>query len=572
MLDSELPLGIETFLDTLDGMRFGADLLTPELFALLQKKYAGQRIDLVIAIGNYAAEFARTHHNAIWPDTPVLVTSVPDVWLRKAGQFPSTFVIVPYHIEIGKTLAIVETLQPTAKHLVIIGGSAEVDRRFSDEIVATAEKRNERWTSVERWEGLGVPELRNRLARLDKRHTAVLYGTQYRDHGGRRYFPFELVRPLADHAPVPIYGWYANYVTQGAAAGAVYDLEENGRVTGKIAARMLSGDTAWRNGAVSPPLPARCVANIAVLRRLGISEQSLGPDCKWLNVPNPPFREYWREIAVVLFVMGAQAFTILAMLEQRRKRRRAELDAAQRRADLARASRIATVGELSASIAHEVGQPLGAILSNVDAADLMMQSAGDSNIELREILTDVRRDALRANDVIVRLRALLQKQAITFMPVNFDATLERAAALVRPEARRRGIVLEAFFSTGGAQVLADQVQLQQVLLNLALNGMDAMENTEYQNRQLRIESRAVNDGVELVVSDRGVGIPDDSVDKLFEAFYTTKERGTGLGLSIVRSIVEAHRGSVTARRRRRGGTDFVVWLPFAPSSLDPVSQ
>lgn len=570
VLNAELPLGSETFLDTLDGLRFGADRLTPELFALLRKKYDGQHIDLVIAIGNYAAEFARTHHAAIWPGTPVLVTSVPEAWLRRTGEFPSTFVLMPYRIEIGKTLAIAESLQPEATHLVVIGGSAELDARFSDEIVEAAALRRDKWTSIERWEGLPVPELRSRLAKLDKHTTAVLYGTQYRDQGGRRYFPFELVNRTAEDAPVPIYGWYANYIDQGAAAGAVYDLEENGRMTGEIAARMLMGDKTYQTGAVAPALPARCIANIAVLRRLGISERSLGPDCKWLNVPLPPYREYWKEMAVALFVIGAQAFTIVAMLRQRRERRIAERKAATRHADLTRASRIATVGELSASIAHEVGQPLGAILSNVDAADLMMQASDNSDAELREILTDVRRDALRANDVIVRLRALLQKQAITFAPVTFDTVLERATSLVRPEARRRGIVVHTQFGTNEAQVLADQVQLQQVLLNLAINALDAMENAEQEDRELSITTRIAGDGLELVISDRGIGIPQDNVDQLFEAFYTTKERGTGLGLSIVRSIAEAHRGSVYARRRSGGGTEFVLWLPLASTMLNPV--
>ncbi|VVE35122.1 Sensor histidine kinase TmoS [Pandoraea iniqua] len=569
VLNDALPLGAETFLDSVDGHRFSAALLTPELFALLRKKYEGQHIDLVIAIGNYAAEFARAHHDAIWPDTPVLVTSVPDAWLKMSGAFPSTFVVIPYRIEIDKTLAIAQRLQPDATRLIVIGGSATLDQHFSDEIVDAAQASDKRWGSIERWEGLPVPELQSRLAKLDKRDSAVLYGTQYLDRDGRRYFPFEVVNKIANDAPVPIYGWYANYLIQGAAAGAVQDLEENGHMTGTIAARMLSGGTPWHPDVTGRALPARCMANVAVLKRLGISERSLGRDCKWLNAPLPPYREYWKEIAIILFVIGAQAFTIFAMLRQRRERRAAEREAATRRADLTRASRIATVGELSASIAHEVGQPLGAILSNVDAADLMMQSAGHSDTELQEILSDVRRDALRANDVVVRLRTLLQKQAITFTPVAFDAVLERATALVRPEARRRGIVLRTVFGAQDADVLADQVQLQQVLLNLSINAMDAMENAEQEDRELAISTRIADDGVELVVADRGLGIAEETVDQLFEAFYTTKERGTGLGLSIVRSIADAHRGSVFARSRTGKGTEFILWLPLAPAMPRP---
>lgn len=562
-LNSELAGGTVTSLDTLDSHRLGDAYLETELLALLQKKYKDEPIDLVVAIGNYAAEFVSEHHASIWPNTPILVSGVPQAWIRKDKALPPMFVLMPYRMDVEKTLAMAQALQPTARQLVVVGGNAEPDIQLADAIAGAANEQRKQWTSVERWEGLTIPELRHRLSRLDKHRTVVLYGSQYRDHDGHQYLPFELIAHITADSPVPIYGAYSNDILQGAAAGAVHDLEDNGRATGRMAARMLNHRMTVVESTIEPPLPTRCMANIEVLRRFGISETSLGPDCTWINTPLPLYREYWKEIVVVLFVLGAQGFTLATMLIQRRKRRSAEREAATRRADLARAARIATVGELSASIAHEIGQPLGAILSNVDAADLMMRRPEDGAAELREILTDVRRDALRANDVIVRLRALLQKQAITFTPIELDATLERAMSLVRPEARRRGIVVDAKFDSQGAWVLADQVQLQQVLLNLSINGMDAMENEEHGDRVLSITTQATAGGVELIVGDRGIGIADENLEQLFEAFYTTKARGTGLGLSIVRSIAEAHRGTITARPRAGKGTEFILWLPEA---------
>lgn len=296
------------------------------------------------------------------------------------------------------------------------------------------------------------------------------------------------------------------------------------------------------------------------------SGDALSHDSRAIGTVISPLDEYWEEALLVLLVVAAQSMTLFALFRQHRKRKHAEREAATRRADLTRAARIATVGELSASIAHEVGQPLGAILSNVDAAELMMRDASGSAStpgELRDILADIRRDALRANDVIARLRALLQKQSITFTPVDFDAVLERATSLVRPEARRRGIVVDVSLGTHGAKVLADQVQLQQVLLNLAINAMDAMEHVAQHERVLSIGTTTWEHGVELIVGDNGVGIPDDNVERLFETFYTTKSRGTGLGLSIVRSIADAHRGTVIARRKAVRGTEFVLRLPLA---------
>jgi C4-dicarboxylate-specific signal transduction histidine kinase len=265
----------------------------------------------------------------------------------------------------------------------------------------------------------------------------------------------------------------------------------------------------------------------------------------------------------LLAVLLAQSVTIVALLTQRRQRRRAEAEAAARGSELARAARFAAAGELSASIAHEVGQPLGAILSNADAAELLVTSPHVDFDELQEILADVKRDALRANDVVQRLRALLEKQSVVFSPLLLDATLADTLPLVAPEARRRGMVIDAQFGAGDLEVTGDHVQLQQVLLNLAVNAMDAMQESAPESRILSLATKRVGEGVEIVVADRGSGFHAATPQQLFEPFYTTKPHGMGLGLSIVRSIVEAHRGRVTAALRKGGGTEVVVWLPIA---------
>jgi signal transduction histidine kinase len=266
-------------------------------------------------------------------------------------------------------------------------------------------------------------------------------------------------------------------------------------------------------------------------------------------------------VFAALAVLLAQTLTIVALLAQRRNRRLAEADATARRGELARAARFATVGELSASIAHEVGQPLGAILSNADAAELLVKASHVDRSELEDILSDVKRDALRANDVVQRLRSLLQKQGVAFEPLQLEPMLQCALKLVAPEAKRRNISLETNYDAADAEIMGDVVQLQQVVLNLAINAMDAMQDTVLSSRVLTIGTRQRASGVEFTVADRGCGIGSASARRLFEPFYTTKPHGMGLGLSIVRSIVEAHDGHVDAAAREGGGTVFTVWLP-----------
>lgn len=552
----------EVFLDAIDGFRFDNEELTAEFLALLRKKYARQHIDLVIGIGDRAASFALKHGADIWPGAPVLISSVPAEWLRKV-HLPQGYAVVPFQIDIEATFKIIERLQPHAQRLVVVGGVADYDVALTDRAVKAAGERAGRWSQVERWEGLPLAELQRRLAGLDS-DTAVLYTTAYRDRDGHRYFPYQLVEPMVRASHAPVYGWYSSYVENGATAGDVYDFAENGRETGLAAVEILrrGGNV---DGLTFPALEPRCTANVTQLERFGLSADRLPPGCQLIDWPPSIYREYRGTVLTALAVLVAQLLTIIALLAQRRKRHLAEAEALARRGELARAARFATVGELSASIAHEVGQPLSAILSNADAADLLIKSKRIDIDELREIMADVRRDALRANDVIRRLRALLQKQSLETSLVRVDETLQQSLSLIEPEARRRGIRVEAAFAAGGCEVMGDPVQLQQVLLNLAINAMDAMEEVAPERSVLSLATQPVALGVELAIEDRGCGFSSDSGQRLFEPFYTTKPHGMGLGLTIVRSIVEAHHGRVTATLREGGGTRFAVWLPVVRS-------
>lgn len=567
-LEAAFPQGAEVYLDALDGFRFGAGDLTPEFLALMQKKYAGQRIDLLVAIGNHAADFALKYHAQLWPGAAVLLSSVPEEWFYQ-HKLPAGFARVPFRIDVSKTLAIAERLQPDAHRLVVIGGTTDTDYAFIDQVIKAATRRGGHWTSVEDWQGLSVREIEQRLAGLDAK-TAVVYTTMYEDREGRRYFPYQIVPGMVAASRAPIYAWYSTYLDGGITAGAVYDFEENARLTANAALAILRNANRVE-GLSFAALPARCTANVTQLERYGLSASALPDDCQLIDYPKSIFREYRVMVLIALAVLLAQTVTIVALLAQRRSRRFAEAEAIARRSELARAARFATVGELSASIAHEVGQPLGAILSNADAAELLVKASHLDAVELGEILSDVKRDALRANDVVQRLRSLLQKQGIVFNPLPLDSTLQCALMLIAPEAKRRNISLETRFEAGDAEIMGDPVQIQQVVLNLTLNAMDAMQDTTPANRVLVLSTQRVSNGVEFTVADRGCGLGAASAQRLFEPFYTTKPHGMGLGLSIVRSIVEAHHGHINVAARTGGGTSFVIWLPCASRRADIAS-
>jgi PAS domain S-box-containing protein len=230
---------------------------------------------------------------------------------------------------------------------------------------------------------------------------------------------------------------------------------------------------------------------------------------------------------------------------------------------LANASRLTLLGELAASIAHEINQPLGAILSNTEAAQMLLDS-GDGHVsEIRGILADIHRDDLRASQVIQRVRSLLQNRPSTFQPLDVNDVAREIARFVAPSARRREVDLELDLADSLPAIRGDSIELQQVLLNLALNGMEAMAGIPEDLRRLTIRTRP-NGGrmLEVEVVDTGHGIPADLQPRLFQSFVTTRKNGLGLGLSLSRSIVESHGGTISAENNPDRGATFRFFLPI----------
>jgi PAS domain S-box-containing protein len=240
-------------------------------------------------------------------------------------------------------------------------------------------------------------------------------------------------------------------------------------------------------------------------------------------------------------------------------RRRAE----EAQQNLAHASRLAVVGELTAMIAHEINQPLGAILSNADAAEMLLQSGKPPLEEIREIISDIRKNDLRADEAIRRIRNLLRKREIQMERLDINDTVSDVLRLVAGDAQLRHVQIRRDLTPGLSPVFGDQVHLQQVLLNLIVNGMDAMDDVPETMRLLDVRTGQNADRyVEISVADRGHGIAPEQISQIFELFFTTKRNGMGLGLSIARSIIEAHRGRLWVESNSDGGVTFRFTVPI----------
>src|SRR5215468_10230546 len=270
---------------------------------------------------------------------------------------------------------------------------------------------------------------------------------------------------------------------------------------------------------------------------------------------------------LLLLCLGAGTPSVSPAAAQQAKPKIVEVKLHARELEVIHLNRTATAGALSASVAHELNQPLGAIQSYAEAATLYLR-ANPPNIERAEqVLANIQRDDRRAADIISHLRGLLKKDELELQECDLNKTVRDALQILRPEALKRGVALDAHEAKSPLPVRADPIHLQQVILNLAVNGMDAMRDFAPGGGEISIHTALADESaIEVRVADSGMGIPTDKLDTIFDSFHTTKRDGTGLGLSIARAIVETHGGKIWAENRPTGGAVFCFRLPYSGCS------
>jgi two-component system, LuxR family, sensor kinase FixL len=254
---------------------------------------------------------------------------------------------------------------------------------------------------------------------------------------------------------------------------------------------------------------------------------------------------------------------LLSIVRDITDRKRAELDAAAQRQELAHLNRVLILAEQSGALAHELSQPLAAILANAQAARRLLHRSPPDIGELSETLDDVIKSGKRAGTVIQRLRDLLKKSNTSLQPIDLNEITREVLDLTRSDLLLRRMPIATALSPGLPPVLGDRVQLQQVLINLVLNACDAMSTVEPADRELTLTTVSDDQCVQIAVADRGIGIPHDELESVFDPFVTHREQGLGLGLAISRSIVLAHRGRIQAENNSDRGATFRCFLPLA---------
>jgi signal transduction histidine kinase len=468
-------------------------------------------------------------------------------------------VTLPFDLE--GTLDLALRLHPDRRHVAVVVGASRYDHAWLERARALFARRDDvRATYLT---NRSVEQLERDVRELPD-DAFVLYLAVTVDASGARVVSRDVAARVAAAASVLVYSFYGSNVGYGVVGASAPSFSEHSRAAAALAIRLMNGDATARGRIEAGPGP-RCKVDARALARWRIAEASLPPGCEVAFREPTLWEQFGWYVVAALAIIALQAGLIAAPLLQRRRSRIAEAELSHERAVAAHAARLATLGELSATIAHEISQPLGAILSNADAGAMLLDSDDPGRVnEARQIFADIRRDDLRARDVVRRVRALAQHHALSLQPLDVNDVIDDTVRLIETDAARRGVAITLDLAAI-PRVSGDRTQLQQVLINLMLNAMDAMTDSPPGRRRLSVRTRLAESRVEVCVSDTGPGVPADHLERLFESFFTTKAHGVGLGLAIARSILEAHAGNIRATNHANGAA-FTFTLPALAES------
>jgi signal transduction histidine kinase len=549
---------ISIYAEHLDLSRFRSAQQEDVLRIYLRDKFRQRPIGVVVAQGSSSLEFVVRSRAELWSGGPVVFAGVDEETAARL-RFPSDITGTIYQLPFRNTVTAAQALVPNLKRIALVGDPWErqaVRHHYKDDIPVFA-------AQFEFIDLIGLPmaEIRKRVAALPE-DAAIIYTSVTLDAAGATYIPHEGLAAFADVANRPIVIDAETNVGHGGTGGFVATPVPVGEAAARLALRIFAGESASQIPITRGDF-TRAVFDWRQLQRFGISESWLPPGSEVRFRPLSMWEQYRWQMIAVFAVLLVQAAMISGLLFERHRRQLAELESRRHFMEMAHMSRTATAGALSASIAHELNQPLGAILSNAEAAEVMLTATPPNLALFKEILVDIRQADQRASKIIRRMRELLKKSAVDPQPVDLNDAIGSVLEILHPEAVIKDVALIDGRQHRALLVRADPVHLHQVVLNLAMNGMDAMANCAPGNRRLAFQT-ALNgrSDAEISVSDSGTGIPEDKLKSIFEPFFTTKQQGMGLGLSIVRTIVETYGGRIWAENRLEGGAVFRFTLPL----------
>jgi len=550
---------------SLDMARYADQDMQEAIVDYLQKRQRKWQPDLVVPIGAPAAIFVATYRDRLFPDTPIVYASA-DRRLLPPGALEKNAAYVGQVYDISGLLEDMLQVAPATKNIVVVVGATPLEHIWREVFQKAAEPVANR-INFTYYSDLSFDQMLQAAAKLPP-NSFIFVLLLLRDASGVTHNADEALQHLHRVANAPINGIFDHQLGLGIVGGRLYQSERIGKEAADIAVRILRGEPA---SSFSPILLERLPPRYdsRELERWKIQEKSL-PKGSTILFRAPTLWEQHRMLIVAVATVGVlQALLITGLVANLVKRhraerslRRAEEEARRQREQINLLGRVSLLGEMTASLAHELNQPLSAIVSNANAGMRFIDGGRGDPATLHEILADVVADGHRAHEIIQNVRNTIKKGDSTRQRIDLNELVTKVAHVVRPDALGHSCEIETILAEDLPPVEGDPVQIQQVLVNLVSNAFDAMRQTPPNQRKVEISTDGNGDSdVRLSVRDHGTGVHTEVHEHLFDQFFTTKEQGLGMGLAIVRSIVEAHGGKIEAENAVDGGACFYFTLP-----------
>ena len=520
----------------------------------LRALFAKRPLDLIVSIGAPAAAFVQRHRQQLFATTPMVFTAVDQRRVQYSSLTANDAVVA---LRINYLSAFENILQvlPDTKDVIVVVGTSPIEKFWKEAIGKEVEPLANRiklsWTDE-----LSFEALLKQASALPP-HTAIFWELMIVDAAGVVYEGDVPLTRLHAVATAPIFSYDESFFGSGSVGGPLLLPADSGREAAAVAIRILGGE---KPGEIrTPPVQfASPVFDWREMQRWGISESRLPPGSE-IRFRNPTAWEQYRAYILAVIAAFLILFALISwLLYEHWRRQRAEILARNTMSELTHVNRMATVSQLSASVAHEVRQPLAGILANAQAALRWLERANVE--EARESLKGIVSDGFRASDIITNLRAMFKHDVQEKTLVDINKLVSSVLALVVIDLQKHEIELQTQLDGRIPEVLGNQVQLQQVILNLIMNAIELMSSL--QTRVLRIQTQlSQSNRVHVSIEDTGTGIEPSDVAQIFKPMFTTKARGMGMGLSICQSIIENHDGRIWVSPGANGGSIFQFELP-----------
>lgn len=552
----------ELFTEFLNAIRFSEEARQDAMAEALRVRYRECPPQVLVAGGGDALNFFLKRRDSLFPGTPLVFGGL-GLRDKPAHWIVPDLAGVPMSVEIAPTLDLALRLRPKTREVIVITGSAEFDRQWEERARVDFEPFESR-VKLTYWNDLPFAELTRRLSTLSP-ETVVFYLTYFLEPDGTPVrSPAYALELLAAKSTAPIFGPYDTYLGKGIVGGMMTDFAGEGAAVASLVQRVLAGETTAEIG-IQAARPGVYQFDARQLKRWAIPERET-PTGSVITFQTPTL---WQEhprmiIALIVFTL-IQSALIAGLLIHRNRYFRSQAALAQSGRELVHLSRVSLLGELAGTLAHELNQPLTAILSNSQTGRHDLKGGKPDLPELAEILDDISADAKRAGNIIHGMKAMLKKDSqVAVTALDANEIVMQVLALLHSEIIFRKVAVVLKLDESIPPVMAGKVELQQVLINLIVNTLD-MVTPEEGKAALTIATRYADGFAMISVQDSGPGIAHELLPRLFEPFFSTKQNGLGLGLAISRSIMINFGGTLLAENDPAGGAVFRMSLPVTSS-------